>query len=162
MLTLPQASKPTKGTTMKRIALALLLAVSTLAHADNFSGEVAFNEVGFSMTQTGAMAGTDDALFTLLSPATVGRRYLIQVTSASDSPNIIHTVAITDGSIDVQPVQVGYAPSFYVTIGNGPGEVRPNEYYYVWVTNYYRQHDTCRKHTHCNVRVLTQPADGGQ
>jgi len=143
---------------MKRIALALLFATSS-AIAESGVYETGFNPQGYTFMQTATMVEGDIATAWFITPIEGEHpHYLVQVASGSDSRQIQHhaVMTTTDG------VQVGeawgYAPSFYVTIGESG--LMGATAYLLQITNEDRRGTpTCKRRMTCNVTVLIQPAN---
>jgi hypothetical protein len=137
---------------MMRIAFALLF-ISTLAQADTFPYEAAFNEHGYAYTQTATMVGSDSAVVWFVTPGE--GRFLIQIGNASDSAAVQHRVVLTDGA-NTLSTQQGLYPSFYVTIGQNLASWTG---YIMYIYNENAAGTpSCAPGVTCNVTVLIQEA----
>ena len=144
---------------MKLIAFALLFA-ATAAHAGTYPYQAAFNQYGYSLTQTATMTGNDMAVAWFLVPSINNSgNYLIQVSNGSDSAGIQHRAVITDENGAVVATQQGYYPSFYVTAGQ-TGLLQSNEMYLIYIYNVGPGGaPSCAQGRTCNVTILIQPAN---
>jgi hypothetical protein len=144
---------------MKRIAIALLFFVASIAAAESDVYQTGFNAHGYTFMQTDTMVAGDTATVLFITPLEAAApHYLIQVSRGSDSSNIKHHAALY--TIDGQFVaeQYGYAPSFYVKIG--PQGLIGATYYLLQISNYDEHgNPTCHHGKACNVTVLIQPAN---
>lgn len=138
---------------MKHIALALILA-ATVAQAETYPYEVAFNAHGFSDGQTATMSGQDMAVVWFITPGE--GTYLVQVSNSPDSTAVPHLVVIVDTTGNTVAVQQGYYPSFYITIGQG---LQAYTGYLMIVQNANANgSSSCTAAMICNVVIRTQPA----
>jgi hypothetical protein len=144
---------------MKRIALIALLFVASIAAAESDVYQTGFNAHGYTLLQTETMGAGDSAAVLFITPMEAAApHYLIQVSRGSDSVNIKHHAVLTTVEGDFVSEIWGYAPSFYVTIGNNG--LMPATYYILTITNENPNGTaTCRHGMVCNVTVLIQQAN---